>query len=150
MLSAEGVYIFLPRSLILGMLVGVALLPTTPAHGEWKAVSTGTDHTTVYSDPETVLRIKGHVTVWQLLDFQRTQTVGGKPYLSVKLHNEFDCEGKLTRVLEITHFSGNMGSGRVVSTTSDNQQWVRVIPNTLASMALATYCNEGIKEPPHS
>ena len=127
---------------VIAVLMAALVLSAFQARGEWMAVTTGTEPLTVYVDPETVTRAENHVTVWQLLDFKITQTVGGKPYLSVKLRNEFDCGGKKTRILEMTHFSGNLGSGKVIATHATSQQWVPISPDTLALTVLTQLCEE--------
>ncbi|WP_173051209.1 surface-adhesin E family protein [Nitrospira sp. KM1] len=119
------------------------LLIHTSVYGEWtELVSSSNEILTIYADKDTIDRNENLVKVWQLFDFKTTQTSGGKPYLSVKMHNEFDCGGLRSWILSLAQFSGNMGSGKELSQDSREQQWVSGQPASLARILLTIFCDK--------
>ncbi|TMQ25021.1 MAG: hypothetical protein E6K65_17175 [Nitrospirae bacterium] len=97
---------------------------------------------TVYVDPDTIRRKGNLVTMWQLYDYKAIQTVAGDSLLSIKRYNEYDCTEERTRMLAYTWFSGNMGSGKVVYSTPDEQQWEPVIPRSINRTLWKVACSK--------
>lgn len=104
------------------LLITLLALSSAPAYGEWVALGTTDDGITTYADPGTIRRKGDLVKMSALYDFKTIRTVEGKSYLSYKVQREYDCAEERIRYLAFTFFSGNMGSGKVVPTTSDEQQ----------------------------
>jgi hypothetical protein len=104
------------------LLIALLVLSSGPAYAEWVEIGTTDDGMTVYADPDTIRRKGELVKMWALYDFKNIHTVEGKSYLSYKVQREYVCAEERTRYLAFTFFSGNMGSGKVVPTTSDEQQ----------------------------
>lgn len=110
------------------------------ACAEW-VLATGNDETglLVYIDPDSIRRNGNLAKMWQLYDYKTVQTVAGDSLLSMKRFNEYDCVEERTRTLGYTWFSGNMGSGKVVFSTPEVQQWEpigsRTINHTLWKVA---------------
>ena len=113
-------------------LITLLLLSSGPVYAEW-VLTSGNDDAglTVYVDPDTIRRKGNLVKMWQLYDYKTVQTVAGDSLLSIKRYNEYDCTEERTRMLAYTWFSGNMGSGKVVYSTPDEQQWEPVIPPSI-------------------
>jgi hypothetical protein len=113
-------------------LITLLVLSSGPVYAGWELTS-GDDETglTVYVDPDTIRRKGNLVKMWQLYDYKTIQTVAGDSLLSIKRYNEYDCTEERTRMLAYTWFSGNMGSGKVVYSTPDEQQWEPVIPRSI-------------------
>ena len=76
---------------------------------------------TVYVDPDSIRRKGNLAKMWQLYDYKTVQTVAGDSLLSMKRFNEYDCTEERTRTLGYTWFSGNMGTGNVVYSTTEVQ-----------------------------
>jgi hypothetical protein len=114
------------------LLITLLVLNSGPVYAEW-VLTSGNDDAglTVYVDPETIRRKGNLVKMWQLYDYKTIQTVAGDSLLSIKRYNEYDCTEERTRMLAYTWFSGNMGSGKVVYSTPDEQQWEPVIPRSI-------------------
>jgi hypothetical protein len=95
------------------LLIIISALISTSSAAAW--VKVGTNKTvTVYAHPETIRRITPHkVKMWSLYDYKTTQeSIGPRPYMSLKLHDEYDCKKEHSKILySITH-SENMGGGR--------------------------------------
>ncbi|BCA54938.1 hypothetical protein W02_20780 [Nitrospira sp. KM1] len=122
-------------------MTAVVFLAPPLACADWVKVASG-DHEqlTVYADPETMQRTGEFVKVWQLLDFKTTQLSGGKPYLSVTMETEFHCARVQSRRLQLVQFSGNMGSGQTQFSTSTEQSWTAVQPNSLLHALWGFFC----------
>ena len=120
------------RRLPLAYILGFWLLPTLlvlssgPVYAEWVLVGSTDDGMTAYADPDTIRRKEEMVKMWILFDFKTTQTVAGHLMLSIKGQEEYDCDGKRRRVLTFSEFSGNMGGGKEVNSTSGESTWAPV------------------------
>jgi len=62
--------------------------------------------------------------------------------LSARLQREYDCAGDLHRTLELTKLSGNMGTGKVIRITSDEQKWEPVDPGSIAKRLWKFACEK--------
>jgi hypothetical protein len=97
---------------------------------------------TVYVDPDSIRRKGTVVQMWQLYDYKTVQTVAGDSLLSIKRYNEFDCTEERTRMRAYTWFAGNMGTGKVVYSTTDEQQWEPVVPRSINHTLLKVACSK--------
>jgi hypothetical protein len=78
---------------------------------------------TVGVDPDTIHRKGDRVTMWELIDSEIIRIVTDTSFLFTRLQREYDCARDLHRTLALTKLSGNMGTGKVILTTSDEQKW---------------------------
>lgn len=130
------------------LLIVLLVLSSGPAYAEWLLLG-GDDQAgmALYVEPGTISRNGDQVTMWILYDFKTVQTKeGGKSVLSAKLQREYDCKKERTRLLALTNYSDNMGSGEVVSnSTFDEQKWVPVTPlepGTIAESLWGVACGK--------
>src|SRR5262249_10838187 len=110
------------------------LLSREPANAEWVAVEKTNDVAglmTVYVDLDTV-QIEGNlVTIKQLLDYKTMQ--GGRSpdrYSSRMIQTQFDCMNMRRRLLAVTDYWGNRGSGDPTGVAIGGGNWVSVKPDT--------------------
>jgi hypothetical protein len=109
------------------------VLSSGPAYAEWVAVDGNEEAgVTIYADPGTIRRNGNLVKVWHLNDFKTVQIVKGNPYLSIKAQHQYDCTGDRERILALTKFSGNMGTGKVVYKDSNEGKWRPVAPGSVS------------------
>ena len=117
------------------LLIILLFLNSAPAYAEWVKVSEGDEAEknvyNVYVDPATIRRNSNLVKMRQFYDYKTVQTVAGDSLLSFKRYNEYDCAEARTRMLAYTWFSGNMGTGHVVYSTPDEQQWEPVVQGSI-------------------
>ena len=125
------------------LLITLLALSQGSVHAGWVLVS-GNDEAgmSVYVDPETIRPKGSMVKMWQLYDYKTVQTVAGDSLLSIKRYNEYDCTEERTRMLAYTWFSGNMGSGKVVYSTPDEQQWEQVVPRSINRTLWKVACSK--------
>jgi hypothetical protein len=98
----------------------------------WVVISSLSDGvTTSYANSDSVITNGNKVTMWDMLDFNTPQLSGGAKVYSAKKHQEYDCIESKIRIIGFAMFSGNMGRGNVVSSTSSpsallTRKWVSV------------------------
>ena len=124
------------------LLITFLVLSGGPAYGEWVAIGSTDDGMTAYADPDTIRRKEETVKMWILFDFKTTQTVAGHLMLSIKGQEEYDCDGKRRRVLTFSEFSGNMGGGQEVNSTSGEGTWVPVVPEGVVQTLWSFACSK--------
>ena len=143
--SNSDPFLKLPLTYLLGfwLLITLLVLSSGPVYAEWELVS-GDDEAglTVYVDRDTIRRKGNLVKMWQLYDYKTVQTVAGDSLLSIQRYNEYDCTEERTRMLAYTWFSSNMGKGRVVYKTADEQQWEPVVPRSIDRALWKVACSK--------
>ena len=126
-------------------LITFLVLSSGPAYAEWVAVENNSllpGLQTVYVDPDTIRLKEDVVTMWSLNDYKTTQTMGSTSYLSYKMQTECDCAEERIRKLTSTFFSGNMGSGVVVHSISNEGKWLLVEPGSLGQSEWEVACDK--------
>ena len=138
----------LPLAFLCGfwLLISLLLLSNEPVHAEWVAVKKNNDLAgimTVFFDPDTINRKGNLVKLWQLIDFKSMQ--GGRSpsrFSSTKIQKEFDCVEERLRVLALTDFWGNMGTGEPTGAYVDGGNWVAVEPDSIDQALWEIACNK--------
>lgn len=124
-------------------MILLLLLSGGPAYAEWVKVRDSDEAgMTVYVDPATIRRDSNLVKMWQFYDYRTVQTVGGVRFLTAKEQWEFDCAEGRSRVVARKEFSGNMGSGTMVSTNSQVGNWVPVMPGSIGHTVWEFACKK--------
>lgn len=135
----------LPLPFLMGfwVLITLLVLDGNPVHAEWELAS-GDDSAklTVYVDRDTIQRNGNLSKMWQLYDYKTVQTVAGDSLLSIQRYNEYDCTGGRTRMLAYTWFSSNMGRGRVVYKTAEEQPWASIVPRSIDQTLWKVACSK--------
>ena len=116
------------RKALLTMLLGIV---SSSAAAEWVELG-GNETATTYADPATIRKTGDMVKMWHLLDYTKPRGIEGlKPHMSIRVQDEYDCRQERTRTLAISLYSGNMGKGEVLGTSTDPGTWRPVAPDTL-------------------
>jgi hypothetical protein len=138
-------YVTLPQGLLFGfwLLITLLVLSRESVYAEWLLVS-GDDAAglAVYIDTATIRQNGNLAKMWQLYDYKTVQKVAGDALLSFKRFNEYDCKEERTRMLGYTWFSGNMGSGQVVYSTTEVQQWEPVVSRSINQTLWKVACGK--------
>jgi len=112
------------------------------AAAEWVKVSSS-ENSTTYVDSATISRSGTMVTMWSLLDYKTAQKLpSGKVYLSGMIQHEYDCQGERLRRLYYSLHSGQMGSGDILFTNSDEGLWHQISPETAAEYSWKFACGK--------
>jgi len=132
--SKAGPFLKLSQAYFLSFLLLITLRVLTSGDDEAGLM--------VYVDPDSIRRKENLAKMWQLYDYKTVQTVAGDSLLSMKRFNEYDCTEERTRTLGYTWFSGNMGSGNVVYSTTEVQQWEPVVSRTINHTLWKVACSK--------
>jgi hypothetical protein len=124
------------------LLIALLVLSSGPAYAEWVAIGSTDDGMTAYADPDTIRRKEEMVKMWVLFDFTTSRSMASHLMLSIKGQEEYDCDGKRRRVLTFSEFSGNMGGGKEVNSTSGESTWVPVDPESVVQTLWTFACGK--------
>ena len=122
-------------------LTTLLLLNTVPANAEWVRL-TEADGMTVLFDPETIRRNGNLVKIWLLYDYKTPIITGRDTVFSTKMQSEYDCIGERVRTNGIFEIAGNMGKGKVVSSSLAEGQWIPIAPDTLGKREWKVACSK--------
>jgi hypothetical protein len=106
---------------------------STGAMAEWTYLTSLEDKTSDNYIDKTTIRKRGNVAkMWELTDFKAPQEAVGGSFLSAKSLKEYDCVEIRLRLLTLTSFSDNMGSGQVIfNYQSDDKDWMDIQPGSI-------------------
>jgi len=98
------------------LLCGLILAAMTgAASAAWERVGAADDGMVVYADPATIQTAGDSVKMHALLDYKTAEKdATGKPYLSAKLLQEYDCKAERGRTRYFSFHDGQMGAGKLV------------------------------------
>lgn len=111
------------------------------AVAEWTEVG-GNENQTVYADLATIHKAGKGVKMWSLLDLKAADTTTTRPYLSMKMLNEFDCKGERYRFLASSNHYENMGNGEVVYRMDRVAEWNPVPPTSAVKTLWKVACGK--------
>ncbi len=77
---------------------------SSSAMAEWVKVSED-KLVTAYADPTTIRKLGDKVKMWALWDYSTAQEDDSKPYMSVRIQNEYNCKEETDRQIYATTFS---------------------------------------------
>ena len=106
---------------------GLLILLCGSAQADWAEVAPGNNIYSAYADPASIHGNGGVVTMYGLYDFRKQDfTPEGHGLYSTVVQREYDCAGRRVRLLSSVDFSGHMGKGEAVSTSSRQGRWEAV------------------------
>jgi len=111
------------------------------AAAEWAAV--GGDNTiySAFADKATIRRNGTLVRMSGLYDFRRQDfTPEGKGLYSTVVLREYDCEGRRVRLLSSIDFSGRMGAGEPVDSSTRTGRWESIVAGAIDELYWNAAC----------
>ena len=109
------IVIFSVREYIKSKGLILLLLVSTNVFLEWTAVVESENRILIaYADYGTIKRNGNKVTMWKLQDFKTEENIGNDTYLSLVSRDEYDCENRTTKIIDLIAYSRNMGVGFIV------------------------------------
>ena len=94
-----------------------------------------------YIDANSVTQEAGRKVLWSAIDYKKTQTTAqGQPYLSAQTQLMVNCEAKMARVMHLTHYSGAMLTGKVVSRQGMLHDWMDIDPTSAIQRIARRVC----------
>jgi hypothetical protein len=102
------------------------------AAADWTPVGRDKDIYSAFADKATIRAHGANVSMSGLYDFRkRDYTPDGKGLYSTVVLREYDCRGRQVRLLSAIDFSGHMGAGEPVSTSTDPGRWEGIVAGAL-------------------
>ena len=111
------------------------------AWAEWVEVGVS-DTQTVYADPATIRKKGSMAKMWTLYDNKRPEVHENKPYMSLLVQEEYDCDDEQTRPLSMTFSPENMAKDRPISSGSVRGQWTPIAPRTMGEALWKFACGK--------
>ena len=125
------------------LLTLILTLISTSAMAEWTIVDSNADGGfDVYIDHTTIHRVANMARAWELYDYKAEQNVNGFKLLSVKTQSEYDCGEEQRRYLAYRSYSGNMGDGKKVDSSSDPDIWAPIAPGSMGDKLWKIVCGK--------
>jgi hypothetical protein len=115
-----------------GMLIALSSVLAFPgmAAPKWEVIVLN-DQGMFYIDANSIQQEAGRKLVWSVIDYKKTQmTAQGQPYQSAQTQLMVNCEAKMARVMHLTHYSGAMLTGKVVSRQGMLHDWMDIDPTS--------------------
>jgi uncharacterized GH25 family protein len=111
------------------------------AHADWMKVDHPSSEFSLYIDRDTLKTAGvGIMQMWRLVDYAQAQQIDGKPFLSVKGQDEYDCDKQVRRdVLYLWH-EGAMGNSHNVKAAYNPGPWTKPEPGSHDESLLAIAC----------
>lgn len=125
-------------------IILIALLSMLSGHAmaDWEEID-DSDTQTTYANLATIVKTGNIVQMWNMFDLRTADTTSdGKPYMSMKLRNEYNCDDEQVRTLAFTFHSKNMGKGKVVASGSNPSDWKDIEPDTINALLLNAACED--------
>ena len=113
------------------LLITLLVLSHGPVYAEWAWVDRNMHGMSAYADPDTIDRKGDLVKMWVLFDYKTVLTVAGKSYGSNRVQDQYDCADQRSRMLSLTWFAGNMGTGDIRFHDDEGHKWRPVPPGSI-------------------
>jgi hypothetical protein len=107
------------------------------AHAEWQLVHTDASAARFFVDKDNLRIINGYRRAWILNDLGKSNGQGTESFRSVE---EYDCDERQARVMQIHALSGPMATGNVVARRSGNGQWLKAEGETIDTRLMDAVC----------
>jgi len=113
---------------------------SSSAMAEWVKVSED-KLVTAYADPTTIRKLGDKVKMWALWDYSTAQEGDSKPYMSVRIQNEYNCKKEIHRQIFATVFTDNMLKGNKID-TQGGRDWEPITPRTFGEALWKFACGK--------
>jgi hypothetical protein len=97
------------------------------------------DEATFYVEVDSIKKIGNSRRVWVMQDMVKKGTNG---VLSRRNLEEFDCVEEKYKLIQVTTFSGNMGTGGILMSFPASGEWNYISPGTLDHGVLRFACSK--------
>lgn len=96
-----------------------------------------------YADLQNIKQNEKIIRMWSLFDYRTVQQVKPYKYLSEVTYDEYNCEEKTYKTLDLYWFSKHMGQGKVVySRDGLENKPHRIMPSTMYQALLYRVCEK--------
>lgn len=126
------------------LLTLLLILVNTSAMAEWSVLSQDDSGIgiTVYVDLATIRKSGDKIKMWGLTDYKSAMESAEGRYLSKKSRWEYDCKEEQMRLLAMSTYSENMGSGKILFLGSALLVWDPVVPGSIEEKFWRAACDK--------
>ena len=103
-----------------GLMLALAIFCNS-ASAAWTKVTANNEATT-YADISSINRVGDIVKMSDVMDIKKPRV--GEKYSSIKSSHEYDCKLQKSRVVAYSMYSGSMGGGKIVDSSSRIHDWL--------------------------
>lgn len=129
------------KNLCLAGLIPVLALQSFDLAADWSGVGRANEIYSAYADRGSIRRQGSLATMHGLYDFRRQDfTPEGRGLHSTVVLREYDCAARRVRLISSIDFSGHMGEGAAVSTSSRPGRWEPVLAGGIDDAYLRVAC----------
>ena len=123
------------------LLVLLLAAVTASAHAEWTRIEYPSKAFVLYVENDTLVKPDANsVKLWHLLDFAEPQSLEGRPFLSIKARDEYDCGRGMRRdLMHLWHF-GNMADGTLLKAAYKPGSWSAPVAGSVEETLMRTVC----------
>lgn len=113
------------------------------ANPKWVEISRS-NNSVSYANPDAIRTEGNLVSMWFISEWPRggQVTEDGKPFMSAKIQDEYNCKQRQQRRLAYSLHSDYMGGGALVYSESITDKWESVLPNSKAEAELKFACKK--------
>ncbi len=123
-----------------------ALLIPSLSFAGWDDIGKSND-SIAYVDVTSIRKIGNIARIEVLLDFYTPRNVsGGKPYLSWKEVNDYDCQKQLVSTAQISAFGSRMAKGEVIFSSNYPQKWKSISSDGYEILSYKIACGLLVKK----
>lgn len=122
-----------------------ALLATLSlaAHADWTRVEHPSKEFILYIDHETIARPgPSSAKVWHMVDYIKVQNLDGRPFLSIKGQDEYDCERGMRRDLMHLWHLDNMGNSTMLKAAYKPGSWNAPAAGSIEEALMRVVCSK--------
>jgi hypothetical protein len=124
------------KKLTLAALLALTVIAPAVAQSDWIQYEKN-DTATFYLRPSSIHEVAGRKRIWNMTS-RVTPNKNGD--LSRIMLDEFNCDSRQSRLIQVTYYKGKMGSGSSSFTSTGPFAWEYVIPNTVGETLLDLVC----------
>ena len=120
----------------------VLIFTTLNVYAKWEKVVTD-EEADFYVKTDSIKRKGYMVTFWEMLDFKSTQKADGRPYLSLKMKNEINCDTEENKTLFLAPYSENLGYGMSLEQVNKpDKSFSSIVPDTIEYAIFKFVCSK--------
>lgn len=138
-MNSTGPFFHRVLPVVLFVLAGLQPVNAVSSDAEWLLIDRNAN-ATVYVDRGSRQRTGDMVRLWVLDDLKIAHTRGADTYFSSLAREEHDCRNERFRLVAVTQFAGQMGTGKVVYERAVESNWASVPKGTLAQSVWTYAC----------
>jgi hypothetical protein len=123
------------------LLVLLLTTLTASAHAEWTRIDFPSKAFVLYVENDTLEKPSPNsVKLWHLMDYAEPQSLDGRPFLSIKARDEYDCSRGMRRdLMHLWHF-GNMADGTLLKAAYKPASWTAPAAGSVEEVLMRLVC----------